>query len=74
MMGNRGLGLNLFFEKGLKGGSLRDRREVLGRERGTFEVLEIGEKRLERREKGGEVLEGKPKEKRERGGFKLENP
>ena len=34
MMRNVGLGLNLVFGKELKGESLRDKREDLGRERG----------------------------------------
>ena len=70
MMRNGGLRLNMAFRKEIKGESLKDK----GGEKGDFLKMRVGDRKDEReREKKREVLEGKLKEKRERGGLRLGN-
>ena len=53
MIRNGGLGLNLIFGKELKGESLRDKREILGREERGLGNLEGSEEKLERKKRRG---------------------
>ena len=66
MMRNGGLRLNLVFRKELKGESLRDKREILGREERGLGNLEGSEEKSKRKRE--EFLEEKLKKKREKNG------
>ena len=69
MMRIGGLRLNLVLGKEIKGESLKDK----GGEKGDFLKMGVGDRKDQReREKKREVLEGKLKEKRKRGGLRLE--